>query len=78
MSIAWALRWGVTSIGITLLGVAHLIREKHFRYGTCVGGWLSSRVVRVKKVNLWLYDYFCKNFWSKLILACINVLKSCN
>ena len=47
VNIACALRWGVASIGITLLGVAHPIQEKHFRCGTCVGGRLSSGVARV-------------------------------
>ena len=28
MNIACALGWGVASVGITLLGVAHLIRDK--------------------------------------------------
>ena len=62
VNIACALRWGVASVGITLLGVAHPIREKHFRCETCVGGRLSSGAARVKKVDLWLYDYFCKFF----------------
>ena len=54
VNIACALRLGVASIGITLLGVTHLIQEKHFRCGTCVGGRFSSGVTRVKKVNVWL------------------------
>ena len=62
VNIACALRWGVASVGITLLGVAHPILEKHFRYGTCFGGRLLSGAARVKKANLWLYDYFCKSF----------------
>ena len=78
VNVACALSWGVTSIGFTLLGVAHPIREKHFRCGTCVGGRLSSGATRVKKIDLWLYDYFGKIFWSKLILACTNVLMSSN
>ena len=31
VNIAVALRWGVASLGITLLGVAHLIWEKTFQ-----------------------------------------------
>ena len=62
VNIACALRWGVAFVGITLLGVAHPIREKHFRCGTCVGGQLSSRAARVKKADMWLYDYFCTIF----------------
>ena len=54
VDIACALRWGVASIGITLLGMAHLIREKHFRCETCVSGRFSSGVARVKKADLWL------------------------
>ena len=53
---------GRASIGITLLGMVHPIWEKHFRCETCVDGRLSSRAARVKKVNLCLYNYFCKFF----------------
>ena len=42
VNIACALKWGVASIGITLLGVAHSIREKYFRCGTCADGRFSS------------------------------------
>ena len=35
---ACALRLGIASVGITLLGVAHPILEKHFKCGTCAGG----------------------------------------
>ena len=38
VNIACALRWGVAYVGITLLGVAHPIREKHFSHRTCAGG----------------------------------------
>ena len=62
VNIACALRWRVASVGITLLGVAHPIREKYFRCETCVGGRLSSEAARVKKADLWLYGYFCKIF----------------
>ena len=54
MNIACALRWEVASGGITLLGVAHPMREKHFRYGTCAGGRFSSGAARVKKADVWL------------------------
>ena len=54
VNIACALRWGVASIGITLLGMAHPIREKHLKDGTCVDGRFSSEVIRVKKANVWL------------------------
>ena len=36
VNIACAIRWGVASIRITLLGVAHPIQEKHFRCKSCV------------------------------------------
>ena len=52
VNITRALRWEVVSVGITLLGVAHLIREKHFRCGTCVGGRFSSEATRVKKIDV--------------------------
>ena len=42
VNIACAFRWRVASVGITLLGVAHPIREKHFRCGTCACGRFSS------------------------------------
>ena len=54
VNIACALRWGVAFIRITLLGVAHPIREKHFRCGTYASGRFSSETARVKKVNVWL------------------------
>ena len=38
MSIACALRWEIASVGITLLGVAHPVREKHFKCGIYVNG----------------------------------------
>ena len=39
MNIACALRWGVASVGITLLGVAHPIRDKILGVGhALVGG----------------------------------------
>ena len=54
VNIACALRGGVASIGITLLGMAHLIWEKNFRCETCAGGRFSSEAVRVKKADVWL------------------------
>ena len=54
MNIACALRLEVASEGITLLGLVHPIREKHFRYGTCAGERFSSGVARVKKADVWL------------------------
>ena len=54
VNIACALRWGVASVGITLLGVAQPIQEKHFRCETCTGGRFSSRTARVKKDDVWL------------------------
>ena len=54
VNIACALRWGVAFVGITLVGVAHPIQEKHFRCGTCAGGRFSSGAARMKKSNMWL------------------------
>ena len=54
VNIAYALRWGVASVGITLLDMAHPIQEKHFRCRTCVSGRFSSGGARVKKVDVWL------------------------
>ena len=54
VNIACALRWGVASIRITLLGVAHPIQEKHFRCGSCASGRFSSKAARVKKADVWL------------------------
>ena len=48
------LRWGVASIGITLLSMAHLIRDN------ISGAGQAPEAVRVKKAGLWLCDYFCK------------------
>ena len=52
INIACPLRWGVAYVGITLLGVAHLIREKHFRCETCADGRFSSGAARVKKSDM--------------------------
>ena len=54
VNIACALMWGVASVRITLLGVVHPIREKHFKCGTCVNGQFSSRAIRVKKADVCL------------------------
>ena len=54
VNIACAPRWGVASVGITLLGVAHLIWEKYFRYRIYADGRFSSRAARVKKADVWL------------------------
>ena len=54
VNIACALRWGVVSVRITLLGMAHSIREKHFRCGTYAGGLFSSGAARVKKADAWI------------------------
>ena len=52
MNIACVFKWEVAYVGITLLGMAHPIREKHFKCGACAGEQLSSRAARVKKVDL--------------------------
>ena len=63
VNIACALRWGVTSVGITLLGVTHPIWDNiNFRCRKCAGGQFSSGAMRVKEADLWLCDYFCKMF----------------
>ena len=62
MSIACALRWGVASVGITLLGVTHPIWEKHFRCEIYVGGRFSFKISRVKKPTCGFYNYFFVNF----------------
>ena len=54
VSIACALKWGVTSVKITLLGMVHPIWENHFRCGMCVGGRLLCGVARMKKADMWL------------------------
>ena len=54
VNITCALKWGVASVGITLLGVAHPIREKHFRCGTCAGRRFLFGGAKVKKANVWL------------------------
>ena len=54
VNIAYALKWGVASVGITLLGVAHPIQEKHFKCGTYADGRFSSGAARVKKADVWL------------------------
>ena len=48
VKIACVLRWEVASIEITLLGVAHPIREKYFKCGTCTDGVkiLGNRKIR--------------------------------
>ena len=49
VDITCTLRWGVASVRITLLGMAHPIWEKHFRCGTCTDDQFSSGAARVKK-----------------------------
>ena len=56
VNIACALRWGVASVGITLLGVAHPIWDNISGVG-CASGRLSSGAARMKKVGLWIYNY---------------------
>ena len=63
MNIAFAFKWGVASVGITLLGMTHLIWEKHFRCGIYTGGRLSSEAARVKKVDIWLLLFTFYNFF---------------
>ena len=62
MNIACAFRWGVTSVGITLLGMAHLIQEKHFRCGIYVGGQLSFGTTRVEECQLVVFIIIFVNF----------------
>ena len=54
VNIACTLKWRVASIRITLLGVAHLIWEKHFRCGTCIDGRFSFEAVKGKKTDMWV------------------------
>ena len=54
VNIACALMWGVASVGITLLGMTHSIREKHFKYETCAGGRFSSVAARAKNTDVCL------------------------
>ena len=54
VNIACALSWGVASVEITLVGVAHPIREKHFKCETYAGGQFPSGAARVKKTDVWL------------------------
>ena len=58
VNIACALRWGVAFVGITLLGVAHLIRDNISGAEHALVG--NSGAVRVNKAGLWLYYYFVK------------------
>ena len=52
VNIACPLRWGVASVGITQLGLADPIQEKHFRCRTCAGGQFSSGAIRVKNADV--------------------------
>ena len=52
VNIACVLRWGVASVKIILLGVAHSIQEKHCRCGTCGDGRFSSGDARAKKIDV--------------------------
>ena len=54
VNIVCALKWGVEYVGITLLGVAHPIREKRFKYGIYADGRLLFGTARVKEVGVWL------------------------
>ena len=52
MTIACALGWGVAFIGISLLGVAHPLWEKHFRYRADTGGRRSFEAIVVRKADI--------------------------
>ena len=53
VTIICALRWGVASVGIISTSVAHPLWEKHFRCKIDTGGPGSSKVVIVKKADMW-------------------------
>ena len=53
LNIACALRWGAASVEIILYwALLTLYGKKHFKYGTCAGGWLSCGATRMKKADV--------------------------
>ena len=71
---ASALRWGVAFVGITLLGVAHPIREKHFKCGTCTGGLMSAKLIHVLSSFHMLFCAFYIHIHVKLITFPLNLV----
>ena len=61
MTIACAVRWGVTSIGSFSTGHGSPYKGKYFRYGTDTGGRRSFEVAIVKKAGMWLLITFLLN-----------------
>ena len=72
MNIACALRWGVASVGMTLLGMAHPIWDTTFQvrdthwWTTLIRGYKGEESRLVAFIIL-----FVIFFLSKLVLVCI-------
>ena len=66
VDIVCAVRWGVASVGITLLDMLHPLWEKHFRCGTCAGGRFSLGGVKGKKGEVWLLQLLLQLFFKIL------------
>ena len=58
MNIAYAVRWEVASIGITLLGVAHPIRENFSGVGYMPVGGSHSGLQASRKMTCGFYNSF--------------------
>ena len=54
VNITYALRWGVASVGNTLLGVAHPIRET-FHVGEIHRRMAPFRTLMLEESRMWLY-----------------------
>ena len=62
----------------SLLGIAHPVVGPPFSYREYVGGRHSLEAAVIKKAGLWLViNFFCKEAWNKLVLACILCKKNC-
>ena len=58
MTIAYALRWRVTSIGSFSIERVSSYKGKHFRCGIDTGGRCSFETAVVKKADMWLLITF--------------------
>ena len=55
MTIVCALRWGVASVGVYSIEIAHPVVGPPFKYKECTGKRCSLEAAIVKKVGLWLW-----------------------
>ena len=73
MTIACALMWEVTFVGVYSTGRGSPFMGKTFQVQEYTGGRHSLEAAIVKKARLWLCNHFLKDVWNELVLVCIFV-----